>query len=84
VVGYLAGSLASRGRGISSTTARAATSDGQAVPNLEAPPAAVELPPTDQPSSATCSHGTESKNAVPSFVEELVHQLAPELKSAAS
>jgi ElaB/YqjD/DUF883 family membrane-anchored ribosome-binding protein len=78
VVGYLAGRVL-RERGISSTTGRAATADGHVASNLEPPPAAMELPATDRPSSETCSHRTESKNSAPTFLEELTQQLAPEL-----
>jgi ElaB/YqjD/DUF883 family membrane-anchored ribosome-binding protein len=80
VVGYLAGRVVLHGRGISSTTGRAATADGHAASNLEPPPAAMELPAADRPSSETCSYRTESKNTAPTFLEELTQQLAPELK----
>jgi ElaB/YqjD/DUF883 family membrane-anchored ribosome-binding protein len=79
VVGYLAGRVVSRGRGISSTTAKTATADGHVASSLEPPPAATELPATDQPSSATCSYRTESKNSAPTFLEQFTQQLAPEL-----
>jgi ElaB/YqjD/DUF883 family membrane-anchored ribosome-binding protein len=75
VVGYLVGSVVLRGRGVSSTTAGASTVGGHATSNLEPPPAAIELPATDQPSSATPS----DRNNVPTFLEELTRQLAPEL-----
>jgi hypothetical protein len=79
VVGYLAGSVVSRGRG-SSTTARAATADGHVASSVEPPPAVMELPAIERPSPSASSYGTEIKSNTPSLLEELIQQLAPELR----
>jgi hypothetical protein len=80
VVGYLVGSLVSRERAISAATGREATTDGDIGSNLERPPAAMGLSATERSPSATRSYGRESENDVPTFVEELIQQLAPELR----